>query len=55
MPAVQIVAIEVVFENERLGGVRFHKIGSAFMLIQFFEMGLAVIPGINAAELHGSS
>jgi hypothetical protein len=50
MPAVQIVSIEVVFENQSFCAVSFHEFGAAFSLIQVFEMGLAVCSSVNAAE-----
>jgi hypothetical protein len=50
MPGVQIVAIEVVFENQSFYNMGFHEFSGAFLLIRFLEMRFAVVSRVNAAE-----
>jgi hypothetical protein len=55
MPAMEIVAVEVVFENHCFSrDIRQEEL-PARVLIQLLEVGLAIGAGIDSAKLHGSS
>jgi hypothetical protein len=55
MPAMEIVAVEVVFENHCFRrDIRQEELPSR-VLIQLLEVGLAIGAGIDSAKLHGSS
>jgi hypothetical protein len=55
VPAMQIAAIQVVFEDESLGIEAGKKILRSFSLIEILEMGPAVGTGIDSTKLHGPS
>jgi hypothetical protein len=55
VPAVQIVAIHVFLKTRALGVIVVRKKLRTFVLVQLFEVRLAVVAGIHSAELHGTS
>ena len=55
VPAMQIFTIHIVLENQSLDVETGQKMFRSLVLVEIFEMRLAVRSGVDSAELHATS